>query len=111
METTAISKQVTYDSSKLFPVGDRILIKPFAIEEKSSGGIVLTSDVVEKESFAQIQATVIALGPEAYEGRENWCNVGDKVLFAKYQGLLYKGADGEDYRIIRDTDVIAVIGY
>lgn len=106
-----ITAQTTYDTSKLDPVGDRILIKPFVIEEKSAGGIVLASETVDKEAMAQIQATVIKLGPEAYEGRKPWCNVGDKVLFAKYTGLLYKGEDGEDYRIIRDVDVIAVINY
>ena len=109
--TSLITAQNQYDSSKLEPVGDRILIKPFVIEEKSAGGIVLASETVDKEAMAQIQAVVIKLGPEAYQGRTPWCKEGDKVLFAKYTGLLYKGEDGNDYRIVRDTDVIAVINY
>ena len=106
-----INAQTTYDTSKLKPVGDRILIKPFSIEEVSAGGIVLAGETVEKESMAQIQAIVVSLGPDSYAGTEPWCKIGDKVLFAKYSGLLYKGADGEDYRIIRDKDVIAVMDY
>ena len=38
-----------------------------------------------------------------------WCKVGDKVIFAKYAGLLYLGKDGKQYRMVNDKDITGTL--
>ena len=93
------------------PVGPRILIKPKEIMEKSAGGIILsTQNTKDREQMSNTTGVVVAMGTECYlEDTTPWCKVGDKVIFAKYAGLLYKGRDGETYRLISDTDVTGTL--
>ena len=50
------------------------------------------------------------MGDECYKDtKTEWCNVGDKVSFAKYGGLLYKGKDGLPYRMLNDEDITGII--
>jgi chaperonin GroES len=95
------------------PCGHRVLVHPIKVEETTSGGIVLAASLVEKEDMAQIDAVVITIGPEAWADRPGhgdrpWCQVGDTVMIARYSGLLRKGRDGQEYRVINDLDVVAV---
>ena len=59
------------------------------------------------------EATVIAVGPGVTFGNGDRLvpdvNVGDKVLFSKYQGTEVT-VDGEEYLIISYRDILAVIG-
>jgi len=71
---------------KLKPLGDRVVIKPAAAEEKTAGGIILPDTVKEKP----VEGTVIAAGPGkvADDGKaiKMEVKVGDKVLYGKYSG-------------------------
>ncbi len=88
------------------PLGPRILIKPLAKEERSTGGIILDTGTMDKENLEL--AEVIELGPLAYADDENgpWVNQKDLILFQRYAGkkIEYKGTV---YRILADHDVIA----
>jgi chaperonin GroES len=99
------------NKSGIHPVGHRILIRPFEIEKMTKSGIILcTENQAVREEMAQTQGVVIAIGDGCYlEEPEPWCKVGDKVIFAKYAGILQEGLDGNKYRIMNDTDVVAVI--
>ena len=85
------------------PLQDRVVIKKVEAEEKTSGGLILTSSAKEKPQFAE----VVAVGPgtkdEAME-----LKVGDKVVFAKYAGTDIK-YEGEEYTIMKQCDILAVI--
>lgn len=85
------------------PLQDRVVIKKVEAEEKTSGGLILTSSAKEKPQFAE----VVAVGPgtkdEAME-----LKVGDKVVFAKYAGTDIK-YEGEEYTIMKQSDILAVI--
>jgi len=97
---------------KIKPCGDRILIKLRSVEEKSTGGIVLhAGSDLEREKYAQTEAEVVALGPDAYREFEgNWCEVGDHVLVTRYAGEAKTDPDtGEIYRVINDVDVLGII--
>ena len=63
------------------PLGDRVVIKKVEAEEKTQGGLILTSSAKEQPQMAE----VVAVGPgtkdEAMELKE-----GDKVVFSKYGG-------------------------
>jgi chaperonin GroES len=98
------------DVKKIKPLADRILVKPVEVEEKTKGGIVLP-DTVSKEK-PQI-GEVLAVGP----GRTNddgktfplQFKKGDKVIYAKYSGTDIKGDDDEDYLILSEKDILAIL--
>lgn len=95
---------------KLRPLADRVVVKPIPREEKTKSGIILP-DTATKEKPQE--GTVIAVGP----GRllDNGTRVpidlavGDRVLFAKYAGTEFKSEDDEEFIILSEKDVLAVI--
>jgi co-chaperonin GroES (HSP10) len=93
------------------PKGWRILVKPQEVLEKSAGGILLSTEKGrEREQMANTTGIVLAMGEECFAKMDSrWCDVGDKIVFAKYAGLLYKGRDGVQVRIINDTDVTGTL--
>ncbi|ARP50704.1 MULTISPECIES: co-chaperone GroES [Caproicibacterium] len=89
------------------PLSDRILIKMEPAEETTKSGILLTGSAKEKPQVAD----VVAVGPGGLvDGKEvkMTVKVGDRVLTSKYSGTEVK-VDGEDYTIVRQSDVLAVV--
>jgi co-chaperonin GroES (HSP10) len=93
--------------SGINPVGNRILLLPIEVQQKSASGIILaTEETSAREQMANTSGVVVAMGDECYEDYPKpWCAVGDKIVFAKYAGLMYLGRDGKQYRMINDLDV------
>ncbi|MGI8951054.1 MAG: co-chaperone GroES [Chitinophagaceae bacterium] len=95
---------MTNNSYELYD--DRVLIKPAAAEEKTSGGIIIPDTAKEKPQ----KGTVVAVGPGKYaEQTGNLIpinqKVGDLVLYGKYAGTEIS-VDGEDYLIMRSSDIL-----
>lgn len=95
--------------AKLRPVGDRVVVKPMAKEEVTRSGIVIPDTAKEKPQ----EGVVVAVGSgrlldngdrAAIDMRE-----GDRVLFAKYGGTEFK-LDNEEYLVLRESDILAIIG-
>jgi chaperonin GroES len=89
------------------PLADRVVVKMVEAEETTKSGIILTGAAKEKPQVAQI----IAVGPGGVvDGNEvkMYLKVGDRVLMSKYAGTEVK-LDGEDYTIIRQSDVLAIV--
>jgi len=86
------------------PLGDRVVIKKFEAEEKTKSGIVLPGQAQEKPQMAE----VVAVGPGTKDV-DMELKVGDKVIFSKYSGTEIK-MDGEEYTIMNQSDILAVIG-
>ncbi|XP_060188527.1 20 kDa chaperonin, chloroplastic-like [Lycium barbarum] len=99
----------TDDVKDLQPLNDRVLIKVDVAEEKTAGGLLLTEAAKEKPSIG----TIIAVGPGSIdeEGTRKPLPVsqGNTVLYSKYAGNEFKGADGSDYIVLRASDVMAVL--
>ncbi|KAG9441618.1 hypothetical protein H6P81_017472 [Aristolochia fimbriata] len=99
----------TEDIKDLKPLNDRVLIKVAEAEEKTAGGLLLTEATKEKPSIG----TVIAVGPGPLDeqgGRKPLSvSAGSTVLYSKYAGNEFKGADGSDYIVLRASDVMAVL--
>lgn len=97
--------------SGIRPVGETLLILPEQIEEKTASGIYVgTPAEVERQQLGQIEGVVVAVSPYAWADEvEPRAKVGDKVIFAKYAGMVRKGKDELTYRLINDTDVKAVL--
>lgn len=89
------------------PVGDKILIKMCESEDKTKSGIILSANSKEKPQIAE----VIAVGPGGKvdgEEVEMYVKEKDKVIVSKYAGTEIK-YEGEDYIIIRQSDVLAIV--
>ena len=91
---------------KIRPLADRVVIKKFEAEEKTASGIVLPTAKEQPQ-----MAEVIEVGPGGIvDGNEvkMEVKVGDKVIFSKYAGNEIK-ADGENYIILRQSDILAIV--
>ena len=89
------------------PLADRVVIKMLEAEETTKGGIILAGSAKEKPQIAE----VVAVGPGGVvDGKEvkMELKVGDKVIMSKYAGTEIK-LDGEEYTILRQSDVLAKI--
>ena len=91
------------------PLDDRVLLKQSDAEEKTRGGIVLPDTAKEKPQ----RGKVMAVGPGKLldDGKRGQMSLkkGDEVFYGKYAGAEIK-IDGEEYVIIHESDVLAVIG-
>ena len=98
----------TATSTKLRPLGDRVVIQPTAREEMTKSGIVLPDTAKEKPQ----EGTIVAAGPGRIldDGKREAMDVkkGDKVLYAKYAGTEFK-IDDEDLLIVSQKDILAVV--
>ena len=94
----------------LKPLGDRVLVKPVHEEEKSKGGILLP-DTISKEK-PQV-GEVLAVGPGGNDKEGKFVTMtlkkGDKVVYAKYSGTDIKDDADEDYLLISEKDILAII--
>ncbi len=93
---------------KIRPLHDRVVIKRTEEERMSPGGIVIPDTATEKP----IKGEVVAVGKgkilETGDVRPLDLKQGDKVLFGKYSGTEVK-VEGEDFLVMREDDVMAVI--
>lgn len=86
------------------PLADRVLILPMAAEEKTIGGIIIPDTAKEKP----LQGKVVAVG-NGTKDEVMEIAVGDQVLYGKYAGTEFE-LDGEKYLIMRQSDVLAILG-
>ena len=91
------------------PLGDRIIIKPLEAESKTKGGILLPDTVKEKPQEGKVVA--VGKGKVLDNGTVQKPEVkeGDVVLYAKYAGTEVSAKDGEDYLIVREEDILAIV--
>ena len=94
------------------PTGYRLLVKPREISNMTKGGIILTDESKAAAKFSCVISQVMDMGPECYQNMDKsstiWCKKDDWVLTGKYVGLKFK-YEGEDYSIINDDEVIALV--
>ena len=88
---------------KIQPLADRVLVLPSPAEEKV-GGIIIPDTAKEKP----LQGKVIAAG-NGTKDEEMVLEAGDQVLYGKYAGTEVE-FEGEKYLIMRQSDVLAIIG-
>jgi len=95
-------------TTKLRPLGDRVVVKPTPREEMTKTGIVLPDTAKEKPQ----EGTILAAGPGRIldDGKRESMDVkeGDKVLYAKYAGTEFK-IDGDELLIVSQKDILAIV--
>jgi chaperonin GroES len=95
-------------ASKIRPVGDRLVVKPAAKEEITRSGIVIPDTAKEKPQEGEVIAVGSGKLLDNGDRVPMEIKVGDRVLYAKYGGTEFK-LDGEDYLVMRESDVLAVL--
>lgn len=89
------------------PLADRVVLKSVEAEETTKSGIILAGAAKEKPQVAE----VVAVGPGGFvDGYEvkMYVSVGDKVIASQYAGNPVK-IDGEDFSIVRQSDILAIV--
>jgi len=91
------------------PLGDRVIVKPLEPETKTKGGILLPDTVKEKPQEGKVVA--VGKGKVLENGTVQKPEVkeGDIVLYAKYSGTEVTTKDGEEYLIVREDDIVAIV--
>ena len=89
------------------PIGDKVVIKPIAVEEVTKSGIVLPGSAQEKPQ----QGEVIAVGDGIYQNGVKIpmeLKVGDRVVYGKFVGIDVK-LNNEEVIIMSEKDVLIVL--
>ena len=84
---------------KVKPLGDRVLVKPDAVETKTAGGIIIPDTAQEKTQ----RGVVVAVGDDKEKIK---VSVGQKVIHDKYAGTQIQ-IDGVDHLILKSNDLVA----
>ena len=91
------------------PIGDRIAVKPVAVEEKTKSGIVLPGSAQEKPHQGEVVAVGSGYVSETTGQRIPLeIKVGDKVVYGKHAGIEVK-FDGEELVLLTEKDILVVI--
>ncbi|MCP5395465.1 MAG: co-chaperone GroES [Sphingomonadaceae bacterium] len=91
------------------PLHDRVLVRRIEADQKTAGGIIIPDSAQEKPSEGEI----VAIGDGARDDSGSRIaldvKVGDRVLFGKWSGTEVK-IDGEDLLIMKESDIMGIIG-
>ena len=96
-------------SPGLKPTHYNVVVAVDALEEVSAGGIILPSKHTERETSASEKGLLVDVSPMAFSGGD-WVpdavpQKGATVLYQRYAGSEFEGADGRKYRIMADEDL------
>lgn len=95
------------------PVEFNCVVRIDKVEEKTKGGVFIPDLLKDREQSASVIGTMLEASPLAFT-YEEWPlgtdkpRAGDKVLIAKYAGTIFTGVDGEEYRMCKDKDILAI---
>jgi chaperonin GroES len=99
----------TASAVNIKPLADRVVVKPLDDAQETEGGLYIPDTAKEKPQ----QGEIVAVGPGRVSDDGARIDMelkkGDKVLYGKYSGTEVT-VSGEEYLILRETDVLAVIG-
>ncbi|MGH7476152.1 MAG: co-chaperone GroES [Longimicrobiales bacterium] len=98
----------TVAATKIRPLADRVVVKALEETEQMRGGLYIPDTAKEKPQQGEIIA--VGDGKLTDEGKRIPLDVkaGDRVLYGKYSGTEVTVGD-EQYLILRESDVLAVI--
>ena len=93
---------------KFTPLGERLIVRPTEEEQTTSSGIILPDTAKEKPQ----EGEGLAVGPGRVTDEGNHVpmelKMGDRIIYSKYAGTEYKDG-GEEYLILRESDVLAKV--
>ncbi len=91
------------------PLHDRVLVRRIEADAKTAGGIIIPDSAQEKPSEGEIVS--VGTGARNEQGQIHPLEVkaGDRVLFGKWSGTEVK-LDGEDLLIMKESDIMGIVG-
>jgi chaperonin GroES len=93
---------------KILPLADRVVVQALEDGEQMRGGLYIPDTAKEKP----MQGTIVAVGPGKLSDENERIapdvEVGQTVLYGKYSGTEVS-VDGEDFLILRESDILAII--
>ena len=110
----ALTEKYKVQTEKLpKPIGLRILVLPFRMDEKTKGGILLGGETIDRQQVASQCGNVIAMGDSCYKDKERypngpWCKVGDWVIFARYAGSRIQ-IEGVEIRLLNEDEILSTV--
>ncbi len=103
------TKTATKAATKIKPLADRVVVTPLEEDEQMRGGLYIPDTAKEKPQ----QGKIVAVGPGKLSDEgvrvEPDVEVGQTVLYGKYSGTDVT-IDGEEFLILRESDILAVMG-
>lgn len=96
------------------PIEYNVLIKQDEVEEKTSGGVFIPGQEQDRQKHAQTRGEIVAMSPMAFSF-DDWPQgepkpeLGQRVVFGRHAGTFVEGVDGNEYRVVKDKDVVAVM--
>ena len=93
----------------LKPLGDRIVVRTLDAQEKTKSGLVVPDSAKEKPQEGKVIAVGTGKLLDSGTVQKLEVKTGDRVLYGKYSGSEVT-VDGEDYLILKEEDVLAVVG-
>lgn len=112
--TNGTSGNGRLNGSGINPLGYKLVVLPKEVEAKTAGGLFLPESKMEKDGFQRREGIIVAMSPMAFHNPD-WPGdapkpqVGDRVMFARYQADEITGRDGQTYWIMNDQSVFAVV--
>lgn len=100
---TIVNKLKIMSKLNIKPLADRVLVEPLEAETKTASGIIIPDTAKEKPQ----KGNVVAVGAGTKDNPIT-VKVGQTVLYGKYSGTELK-LDGNDYLIMRESDILAVV--
>jgi len=94
---------------KFRPLHDRVAIRRIEEDANTAGGIIIPDTAKEKPSQGEVVAVGVGLRNDKGERVALDVKVGNRVLFGKWSGTEAK-IDGEELLIMKESDVMAVLG-
>lgn len=103
------------NGSGIKPCEYNVIVLPRQVEEKTKGGLYLPDEFKEREEWARKEGVLVAASPMAFRF-DDWPmdrehekpQIGQTVVFAKYQAEEFEGADGLKYWLMKDKAIIGV---
>jgi len=102
------------NKSGIHPTEYNVLVMPEKVEERTAGGIIKADSTLDRQQAFETRGVLVAVSPLAFT-YEKWPEgtriprVGDRVITVKAAGVVVKGEDGKDYRLMKDKDICAII--
>lgn len=109
------------NTSGIRPLGHHVLCltegKSETAKELEKIGLAMPEGEEKRHILAEMTGTVVEVGSSAWRAFDKaadlppspWAKPGQKVLFAKYAGVILRGKDKQVYRMVNDEDIVAVL--
>ena len=95
------------------PIGYRMLVRPYAGETKTKGGLILSEQTQDTIAMTTVIGIVVKMGDLCYLDKDKfptgaWCKEGQFVMYGRYSGSRFKTKYGE-HRILNDDEIIGIV--